>query len=168
MQCWRPIRAIALLLQKLFVSTTVTKKLFKHLLFKFAAKCSFHLNVCGVISLHLPPTITGRITESENCLGWKRPLRSSSPTINLALPSPPLNHVPKRHVCTCFKYLQGWWLHHFPGQPMPVLYSPFCEEIFHNLQSKPPLVHFEAFSPDLLPVTWEKRPTATSLQPPFR
>ncbi|KAK4826037.1 hypothetical protein QYF61_003936 [Mycteria americana] len=40
--------------------------------------------------------------------GWKRPLRSSSPTVNLALPSPPLHHVPKHHIYMPFKYLQGW------------------------------------------------------------
>lgn len=38
-------------------------------------------------------------------LGWKRPL---SPTVNLTLPTPLLNHVPKPHVCTSFKDLQGW------------------------------------------------------------
>ena len=62
-----------------------------------------------------------RIIESQNHLSWKRPLRSSSPTINLSLPSPPLNRVPKRHVYTSFKYLQGWWLNHFPGQAVPTV-----------------------------------------------
>uniref|UniRef100_A0A663DUL1 Polyamine modulated factor 1 n=1 Tax=Aquila chrysaetos chrysaetos TaxID=223781 RepID=A0A663DUL1_AQUCH len=33
-----------------------------------------------------------------NHLGWKRPLRSWSPTVNLTLPAPLLNHVPKRHI----------------------------------------------------------------------
>lgn len=32
---------------------------------------------------------------SQNQLGWKRTLRSSSPTNNLALPSPSMNHVLK-------------------------------------------------------------------------
>jgi len=48
------------------------------------------------------------IIESENHLGWKRTLRSSSPTTNPTLPSPPLNHVPKCHSYMSFKYLQGW------------------------------------------------------------
>lgn len=30
-----------------------------------------------------------------------------------------------------FEHLQEWWLHHFPGKPIPVLNNPFCEEIFH-------------------------------------
>jgi len=49
-----------------------------------------------------------RIIDSQNHLGWKRPLRSSSPTVNLALPTPPLNHVPKHHIYVSFKYVQGW------------------------------------------------------------
>ena len=48
---------------------------------------------------------------SQNHLGWKRCLRSLSPTINLTLPSPPLNHVPKHHVDMPFKYLREWIYH---------------------------------------------------------
>ncbi|KAK4826673.1 LOW QUALITY PROTEIN: hypothetical protein QYF61_010682 [Mycteria americana] len=44
-----------------------------------------------------------------NCLGWKRPLRLSSPTVNLALPSPPLNYGPKHHIYTSLKYPQGYF-----------------------------------------------------------
>ncbi|KAK4823893.1 hypothetical protein QYF61_007958 [Mycteria americana] len=84
--------------------------------------------------------------ESWNCLGWKRPSRSSSPTVNLALPSPPLNHVPRCHIYTSFKYLQGWRLNHFPGQPVPMPDNPFSEVKFPNIQSKPPLAQLEAIS----------------------
>lgn len=42
-------------------------------------------------------------------------LRSPSPTTNPALPTPPLNHIPKHHIHKSFKSLQGWWLHHCPG-----------------------------------------------------
>ncbi|KAK4829643.1 hypothetical protein QYF61_005936 [Mycteria americana] len=83
---------------------------------------------------------------ADNRLGWERPLRPSSPTVNLTLPSTPLNHVPKCHIYTSFKYLQGWRLHHFPGQPVPVLDNPCGEEIFPNIQSKPPLAQLEAVS----------------------
>lgn len=34
-------------------------------------------------------------TESYNQVGWKRPLRLSSPTVTQRLPSPPPNHVTK-------------------------------------------------------------------------
>ncbi|KAK4829457.1 LOW QUALITY PROTEIN: hypothetical protein QYF61_004675, partial [Mycteria americana] len=86
------------------------------------------------------------VTESQNRVGWKRPLRSSSPTVNLMLPSPPLHHVPKHLIQTSFKYFQGWRLNHFPGQPVPMLDNPFSEVKFPNIQSKPPLVQLEAIS----------------------
>ncbi|KAK4824291.1 LOW QUALITY PROTEIN: hypothetical protein QYF61_013036 [Mycteria americana] len=87
-----------------------------------------------------------RITESQNRIGWKRPLRSSSPTVNSTLPRPPLYHVPKHLIQTSFKYLQGWRLNHFPGQPVPMVDNPFSEVKFPNIQSKPPLVQLEAIS----------------------
>ncbi|KAK4823797.1 hypothetical protein QYF61_006519 [Mycteria americana] len=92
---------------------------------------------------------SGEEDEETNCFfaeGWKRPLRSSSPTVNLTLPRPPLHHVPKHLTQTSFKYLQGWRLNHFPGQPVPTLDNPFSEEKFSNIQSKPPLVQLEAIS----------------------
>ncbi|KAK4829686.1 hypothetical protein QYF61_006061, partial [Mycteria americana] len=87
-----------------------------------------------------------RITESKNRIGWKRPLRSSRPTVNLTLPRPPLYHVPKHLIQTSFKYLQGWRLNHFPGQPVPMLDNPFSEVKFPNIQPKPPLAQLEAIS----------------------
>ncbi|KAK4818986.1 hypothetical protein QYF61_022653 [Mycteria americana] len=97
---------------------------------------------------NLSPGCAGGIyfTESRNHIGWKRPLRSSSPTVNLTLPRPPLHHVPKHLIQTSFKYLQGWRLNHFPGQPVPMLHNPFSEEKFPNIQSKPPLAQLEAIS----------------------
>ena len=65
---------------------------------------------------------------------------------NLTPPSPPLNHVPKHHTYTFLKYLQGWRLSHFPGQPVPVLDNPFSEGIFPNIQSKLAVVQLEAIS----------------------
>lgn len=63
-----------------------------------------------------------------------------------ALPSPPLKHVPKCHIYTRFKYLQGWWLNPFPRQPVPMLDLPYGGEIFFKIQSKTPLVQLEAIS----------------------
>ncbi|KAK4818295.1 hypothetical protein QYF61_010437 [Mycteria americana] len=83
---------------------------------------------------------------SINRIDWKRPLRSSSATVNLTLPRPPLYHVPKHLIQTSFKYLQGWRLNHFPGQPVPMLDNPFSEVTFPNIQSKPPLAQLEAIS----------------------
>ena len=74
------------------------------------------------------------IIESQNhrLLGWKRRLRSSSPTIH---PTPPclLKHIPKCHTYMFFEYLQGWWLNHLPGQPVPMPEHPFSTEIFPNI-----------------------------------
>ena len=70
--------------------------------------------------------------------------RSLSATVNLTLPSPPLKRVPEHHSYASFKYLQGWWLNHCPGQPVPVPDHSFSKEIFPNIQSKPPLMQLEA------------------------
>jgi len=86
---------------------------------------------------------SGTDTENHRITGWKRPLRSSSPTIT---PAPPrlLNPVPKCHIHTVFEPLQGWGLPHCPGQPAPTPHCSFREEIFPNIQSEPPLMQLEA------------------------
>jgi len=78
-------------------------------------------------------------------LRLKRPLRSSSPTTH---PTPPclLNHVPKCHIHTVFEPLQGWGLHHPPGQPGPMPDHSLSKEIFPNIQPKPPLTQLEAMA----------------------
>jgi len=63
-----------------------------------------------------------RITESFRS---EKTLKSLSPTASITLTSPLLNHVSKHHVCTSLKYLQGWGLHYFTGQPGPMLGNPF-------------------------------------------
>lgn len=50
-----------------------------------------------------------------------------TPVISLTLARPSLNHVPKCHVYTPLKYLQGWGLNYIPGYPFPVLDNPFHE-----------------------------------------
>ena len=52
------------------------------------------------------------------------------------MPAKPYPKVPHLH-------LQGWGLHHFSGQPVPMLDNTFSEEIFPNIQSKPPLMQLE-------------------------
>jgi len=88
-------------------------------------------------------THTAAREESQNHSGWKRPLRSSSPTIH---PAPPclLNHVPRCHIHTVFEPLQRWGLHHLPGQPGPTSDRSFSEKTFPNIQSEPPLAQLEA------------------------
>lgn len=58
--------------------------------------------------------------------------------------SPALTHVPKCHSYRgFFSHLQGWGLHHEPGQDGV---NPFSEEFFPNTQPKLPLVQLEAIS----------------------
>ena len=77
-------------------------------------------------------TRSNRKITHHRIIGWKRPLRSSSPTIH---PTPPflLNHILKCHIYRFFKHLQGWGLNHFPGQPVPMPDYSFSKEIFHNI-----------------------------------
>ncbi|KAK4817730.1 hypothetical protein QYF61_026530 [Mycteria americana] len=78
--------------------------------------------------------------ESQNRIGWKRPLRSSSPTVNLTLPSPPLYHVPKHLIQTDGDSTTSL------GSLFQCLITPFSELKFPNSQSKTPLVQLEAIS----------------------
>ena len=48
---------------------------------------------------------------NHRIIGWKRPPRSSSPTIHPTTPCL-LIHIPKCHIYTFFKHLQGWRLNH--------------------------------------------------------
>jgi len=85
------------------------------------------------------------IIQNHRITGWKRPLRPQSPTIH---PTPPCltNHILKCHIYIFFEHLQGWWLNHFPGQPVPMSDHSFSKEIFPKIYSKPPLTQLEAIS----------------------
>jgi len=98
--------------------------------------------------------------EKHGILVWKRPLRPLSPTIH---PTPPclLNHVPKGHIHMVFEPLQGWGLHHCPGQPGPRPDHSLSEDIFPNLQAEPPLTQPEAIASHHRVMGW-KRPLRSS------
>ena len=83
--------------------------------------------------------------QNHRIIGWKRPLRSSSPTVH---PTPPclLNHITKCHIYTFFERLQRWWLNHLPGKPIPMPDLSFSKEIFPNIQSKPPLTQHDSIA----------------------
>lgn len=81
-------------------------------------------------------------TEPGAHWGWKRPLRASSPAVSWALPGQPPNPVLKCHICTSSN--PSRWLHHLPGQPVPMSDNLFHEERFANIQPKPPPVQLEA------------------------
>ena len=106
--------------------------------------------------------------ESQKCHDWKRPhdfTQSNCPTYQQYFP---LHRVPQYNIWMFLEHLQGWWLHHLPGQPIPVMDHSFGEEILPNIQPEPFLVQLEAVPSCPAAVTWEKRPTPTSPQPPFR
>lgn len=103
------------------------------------------------------------VIETLNRLGWQRPLRSLSWAITQHCQG---HHKTMSRRTTSFKYLQAWWLNHFPGQPVPVLDNSFCKGIFPNIQNKPLLVQHEVISS--CPITWEERLTSTSWQPSVR
>lgn len=42
-------------------------------------------------------------------------------------PCPP-DHDTECHIQLFLNHFKGWWLHHSPGQPIPVLYKPFTEK----------------------------------------
>lgn len=72
--------------------------------------------------------------------GWKSPLRSPSPALNPALPTPSPNTVCE-HWIHFWGQFQGW---HLPGQPMPE--HPFRAGISPKIQPDPSLGLFGAVS----------------------
>ena len=74
-----------------------------------------------------------RIMDSWKHLIWKRPLRSLSPVINPAVPSPSLNHILECHIYLSFKYFQGWWLNYIPGQTVLMLDQPVSGKKIPNV-----------------------------------
>jgi len=51
----------------------------------------------------------------------------------------PTDHVSQCHISLVLEHLLGQWLHHLPGQPVPLYYQSFWEEVFLNIQSEPTL-----------------------------
>jgi len=73
-----------------------------------------------------------------------------------------LNYSYKYYVYVFLEHLQAQWLHHFPGQPVPVL-DHFFGDVFLNIQLEPPLTQLV-----LLLATQEERAIPPLPQPPFR
>lgn len=104
----------------------------------------------------------------QNHLGWKIPLRSSSPTIHLAYWVPLLNFIPWCHIHTSLKYLQEedsitslsnlfQCLTIFSVKKFLLIAS--LNLLWYNLRPFPPILPL---------ITWEKRPIPTLLQAPVR
>lgn len=96
-----------------------------------------------------PACIFHGILESQNHFSWKSPPESSSPTMKPALPRPPLAQVPKCHMYTS----PGMGTPPLPWAAVSGLNNPLDEDIFHNIQPKPPqcsLSHFLSSFPLVL------------------
>ena len=57
----------------------------------------------------------------------------------------PTDHIPQCHISVVLEDLQGWLLHHLPGQPVP-LHHCFGEVLFPNIRPEPLLVQLKAFT----------------------
>lgn len=71
---------------------------------------------------------------------WKISLRSSSPTINSALPGPALSHGPEHRL---FEHFQGQWLQHFPG--LPTSHQGPCDSVSSAADSAPRGSHLQGW-----------------------
>ena len=80
----------------------------------------------------------------------------------------PLNCAPQCHISTFLEHLQGQWLHHLPGHPVPTPHHSSWEEISHNTQTEPPLLQLKGNTSLPITVTQEKGVIPTSPQPPSR
>jgi len=94
--------------------------------------------------------------------------KNSKITKSTHQPTPPMptDHVPQCLISTVPAHLEGWWLHHLPGQPVPMHHHSSWEEMFPNIQPEPPTVLFEAITSHS--TTWEQRLNSTLPQPPVR
>ena len=54
------------------------------------------------------------------------------------IPTMPTDRVPQCHIFPLLEHPQAQWLHHPPGQPVPLHYYSFWEEMFPNIQPEPP------------------------------
>ena len=50
-------------------------------------------------------------------------------------PTMPTAHIPQCHIHTALEHFQGWWLHHLPGQPVPLPHCSCWEEMVPNILS---------------------------------
>jgi len=53
------------------------------------------------------------------------------------VPVTTLDHVTESDTYPLLEHLQGWWLQHLPGQPVPMPHYSFQEEFFSNIQPEP-------------------------------
>jgi len=57
----------------------------------------------------------------------------------------PTDHIPQCHIHMALEHLQGWWLHHLPGQLCHCITAP-SEKSFFNTQTEPSLGQLKAIT----------------------
>ena len=84
------------------------------------------------------------ITESQSYKSWKGPLEiiKSNPTAKAG----PLQQAALIGVQAGLEYLQRR-IHNLPGQSLPVLYHPYCEEVPSHIGVERLMFKFMAISP---------------------
>lgn len=78
------------------------------------------------------------------------------PSINPALPRPPLTLIPKCHTYMSSKSLQGWWLHHFLEQCIQGLTTLLVKKFFLMSKINLPWCHLKLFPLVTLLISCEK------------
>jgi len=107
----------------------------------------------------IPNLQNHRTTESQNCSGWKDLQRSWSPT---PCREGSIQQATQVGAKAGLEYLQRRRIHNLPGQPIPVLCHPQCEEVPLHIGAELPMLQFVA--DDLSTQTAEKRmPMSPSL-----
>lgn len=84
---------------------------------------------------------TKRFPQQGRNLGWKK---SPSPRVSIFTLS--LDQSTECCVQSFLEHLQGWSLLYLPGQSVPILNSPFWEEILPDVLAGPPLAENPAVS----------------------
>lgn len=92
-------------------------------------------------------------TNRESIVKW---LRLEKP-----IPTRPTNHIPQCRISMFLEHLQGQWLCHLSGQPVPIHYCSFLEEIFSISDLNLPWCQINPLPLILSPVPWEKGLTTT-------
>ena len=80
------------------------------------------------------------------CFSWHRDRKRMWSFWTASVTYRMLNHVLKCHIYIFFGHLRGWWLHHFPGQPVLIPDHSFSREIFPNIRFNPSLKQLEAIA----------------------
>lgn len=87
---------------------------------------------------------------------WKRSSRSSSPACSHVAPYP-LNHIAKCQVYSFSEHFPRWWLHHFPGDPVPMFNTVSVKKFFLISSLNLPCCNVRSFPFVLSLVACEKR-----------